>query len=278
MKTLISFVIMISLIGNCLAQNKVSLEQTDSKWLESKIVGDKFLIQTYIPQQKNISIDSLPMIFVLDADMSFGLVYDIVRWLRWGNEIPATSIIGISYGTGQKDWWYKRARDFSESKDVTKHWGDWPQAGGATNFKGFIEKELFPFLANEYGLKYGSKTIIGLSFGGLLSTDLLFSTPQLFNNYIILGPALLWNNKEVFSQESKFAEDHKTLKAKVFTAIGELDSKDDIIQPWNEFLNQVKSRDYKELKITSWVIENETHLSMLPSAVTRGLKTTLSKK
>jgi predicted alpha/beta superfamily hydrolase len=280
MKTfLASSLLLTFLLGNafCQVDFKVSLDQTHAKWLDSKIVGDKYLIQTFIPDQKAIPTDSLPIVFVLDADMSFGLVYDIVRWLTWGREIPYVAIVGISYGTGQSDWWKKRSRDFSESKDATKHWGDWPLAGGASNFKGFIEKELFQFLETEYNLKGGSKTIIGLSFGGLFCADVLFSKPELFDNYIILGPALLWNDKEIFKQESKFAEIHKTLNANVFTSIGNLDN-DDIKQPWVDFIDQVKTRNYKGLILTTWTIENETHLSMLPIAVTRGLKTTLNKK
>ena len=235
------------------------------------------MIQTFIPDQKKVPIDSLPIVFVLDADMSFGLTYDMVRWLNWGREIPSVAVVGISYGLGQKDWWVKRSRDFSESKDATKVWGDWPLAGGAANFKSFIEKELFKFLETEYNLKGYSKTIIGLSFGGLFCADILFSKPELFDNYIILGPALLWNDKEIFKQESKFAENHSAHKANVFTAIGNLDDKT-IVEPWTEFVTLLKSRKYTGLTLNTWTIENETHLSMLPSGLTRGLKMTLTKK
>ena len=270
--------LVVFLFGNVFSQeSKVSLDETHSKWIDSKIVGDKFLIQTYIPQQQTFSPYSLPIVFVLDADMTFGLVYDVVRWLIWGREIPYVAIVGISYGTGQKDWWAKRSRDFSESKDETKHWGDWPLAGGAAEFKEFIEKELFHFLEDEYKLKGNSKTIIGLSFGGLFCTDVLFSKPELFNNYIILGPALLWNDKEIFKQELKYSENHIKLNANIFTSIGELDN-EDITKPWIEFVNQVKSRNYNGLNIDTLTIENETHLSMLPAALTRGLKTILNLK
>ena len=279
MKTFLTFCILaVCFLGNAICQDlKVSLDQTHAKWVDSKIVGDRYLIQTFIPDQKTVPINSLPIVFVLDADMSFGLVYDIVRWLRWGNEIPKVAVVGISYGTGQKDWWAKRSRDFSESKDATKSWGEWPLAGGAANFKSFIQKELFPFLETEYNLKGDSKTIIGLSFGGLLCADLLFSEPELFDNYIILGPALLWNDKEIFKQESKYAENHSEINANVFTAIGKLD-KDDIKKPWTEFVDQIKSRNYKGLTLYALVFEDETHLSMLPVSVTRGLKTTLTQK
>lgn len=279
MKTFLAYCFLLaSLFGNLFSQDlKVSLDQTHAKWLDSKIVGDKYLIQTYIPDQKTITNDSLPIVFVLDADMSFGLVYDIVRWLQFGREIPYVAVVGISYGTGQKDWWTKRSRDFSESKDATKFWGDYPLAGGAANFKSFIEKELFQFLETEYNLKGNSKTIIGLSFGGLFCADVLFSKPELFDNYIILGPALLWNDKEIFKQESRFAENHSTVNANVFFSIGALDT-EDITKPYYDFVNQVKSRNYNELKIDTWTIENETHLSMLPSGVARGLKTIPFKK
>jgi predicted alpha/beta superfamily hydrolase len=228
MKTLLTFCILVlSLLENAFCQDlMVNLDQTHAKWVDSKIVGDRYLIQTFIPDQKTIPVDSLPIVFVLDADMSFGLVYDIVRWLQWGREIPAVAVVGISYGTGQKDWWAKRSRDFSESKDATKLWGDWPLAGGAANFKSFIEEELFKFLETEFNLKGDSRTIVGLSFGGLFCADILFSKPELFDNYIILGPVLLWNDKEIFKQESKYSEDHSTINANVFTAIGKLDNED----------------------------------------------------
>ena len=122
-----------------------------------------------------------------------------------------------------------------------------------------------------------SKTIIGLSFGGLFCADVLFSKPDLFNNYIILGPALLWNDKEIFKQEIKYSENHSKLNANVFTSIGKLDN-EDVTKPWIEFVNQLKSRNYNGLTIDTLTIENETHLSMLPSAVTRGLKVTFNKK
>ena len=279
MKTLLtSCLLTVSFIGNLLSQDlKVSLDQTHSRWFNSKIIGDKFLIQCYIPDQNITPTDSLPIVFVLDSDMSFGLTYDVVRWLNWGQEIPPMAIIGISYGTGQSDWWKKRSRDYLPSKDQTKVWGDWPLAGGGDNFKKFLELELFKFIKDEFNLKSNNRTIVGLSFGGLICTDILFSNPELFNNYIILGPALLWNNKEVLIKENKYFESHKSLNANVFTAIGILDDKS-IIEPWKEFVTQLESRKYSGLTFNKWIIDNETHLSMFPSGLTRGLKIVINTK
>jgi predicted alpha/beta superfamily hydrolase len=279
MKTfLTSCLLTVILIGNLISQDlKVSLDQTHSRWFDSRIIGDKFLIQCYIPEQETTPTESLPIVFVLDSDMSFGLTYDVIRWLNWGKEIPPVAIIGISYGAGQSNWWEKRSRDYLPSRDQTKVWGDWPLAGGGDNFKKFLDSELFKFVKDEFNLKSNNRTIVGLSFGGLFCADMLFSDTQLFNNYIILGPALLWNNKEILAKETKYFESHKSLKANVFTAIGILDDKT-IIEPWAEFVSLIESRKYSELIFNKWIIDNETHLSMLPAGLTRGLKTVLNKK
>jgi len=279
MKTLlISLILVAFLFGNALSQDsKVCLDQTYSRWIDSKFVGDKFLIKCYIPNQKTIPIDSLPMIFLLDADLLFGMTYDIVRWLKLENEIPYSAVIGISYGSNVSDWFRKRSRDFTPSQDQTKVWGEWPLAGGAENFKKFIEFELFKFVNDEFGLKNGTKTIIGGSFGGLICTDILFSNPSLFDNYIILCPALKWNDKEIFKKEAIYFKDHSDLNSNVFTAIGNLDEKN-MTEPWTEFVNLIESRKYTGLTFQKWLIDNETHMSSFPSGITRGLKTVLMKK
>lgn len=257
--------------------NKVSLDQTYTSWLDSKFVNDKYLIECYIPENISAPIDSLPIIFVLDADMSFGLTYDIVRWLRLGREIPDVAIIGIAYGTTQSDWLQKRSRDYSMSQDETELWGKWPLAGGGENFMDFIEKELFPFIAAEYNLISSNKTLVGLSFGGLISMEILFSKPYLFNGYIVAGPALQWNNREIFYKEEEYAEKNKILDAIVFMSVGSLDDRATSIEPWNDFNNQVLSRGYRDLIYEINIIENETHFSMFPSALTKGLKFVLNQ-
>jgi hypothetical protein len=244
--------------------------------LKSEFVNDEFLIESYIPAKLSTPKDSLPILFVLDADMSFAMTYDIVRWLRWGREIPEVAIIGISYGKTQADWWQKRSRDYTTCQDKTEVWGKWEFAGGGENFIKFLEKELIPEIKNQFNLKSSNRTIIGLSFGGLLCTDILFSKPKLFKNYIIAGPALIWNDKQIFKREENYAQKNKNLDATIYTSVGSLDS-EKILIPWKEFNNVVIQRNYENLNFQTEIIENETHLSMFPAALTKGLKYVLNE-
>lgn len=267
-----------ALIYNAECQdNKVFLTQTSVSWYDSKIVNDKFLIECYIPDNISISLDSLPIIFVLDADMSFAMTFDIVRWLRWGNEIPEVAIVGIAYGKTQADWWQKRSRDYTTCQDETDLWGKWELTGGGENFIKFIENELLPYINIRYNLKSSNRTIVGLSFGGLISTDILFSKNELFKNYIIAGPALQWNNRTIFKREEIYAQTNKVLDAIVYTSVGTLDDKT-IIEPWKDFNSQIYNRKYEKLVYKTDIIDNETHLSMFPSALTKGLKFVLNQK
>jgi uncharacterized protein len=258
---------------------QVCIPQTYTKWVDSKFVGDKFLIKCFIPNQKAIPVDSLPIVFVLDADLAFEMAFSILRWLRITPEerLPNVAIIGISYSTGGTDWWNKRSRDYTPSKDTTKIWGDFPLAGGAEKFKKFIKEELFKIIEDEYHLKSKSKTLIGISFGGLFATHVLFTEPELFKNYVILAPAVAWNSNEVFEKELSYSKTHSTLSANVYTAVGTLDDKT-MTEPWKKFMDQVKSRNYKGLNLETWLAENEAHLSLMPGGMTRGLKYALNKK
>ncbi|MCB2196472.1 MAG: hypothetical protein KQH79_11480 [Bacteroidetes bacterium] len=277
-RQILILVLLILFLDNCISQDKkVSLQQTAETWIESKTVNDKFLIKCYIPENLSKPIDSLPIVFVLDADKCFAMTYDIVKWLIWSREIPKVAIIGIAYGSTDSDWWVKRSRDFSVSKDKTEVWGKFPLAGGGENFKDFLENELIPYIGDEYNLKSENRTIVGLSLGGLISTDILFSRPHLFQRYIIAGPALQWNDREIFTMEKEFSKHNNSLNAIVFNSIGSKDDKERIIKPWNDFNMQIEKRNYNGLIFKTSIIENETHISMFPSALTQGLIFTLNQ-
>ena len=275
-KLLISGILTILFNYGFSQDKKVSLDETQASWLRSEFVNDEFLIESYIPAKHSTPKDSLPVLFVLDADMSFAMTYDIVRWLLWGRLIPEVAIIGISYGKTQAEWWQKRSRDYTTCPDKTEMWGKWELAGGGGNFINFIEKELLPFIENQYNLKSSNRTIVGLSFGGLICTDIMFSKPYLFKNYILAGPALQWNDKQVFQREEKYAQENKNLDLIVYTSVGSLDN-EFILNPWKEFNSVVLGRNYKNLVWKTEIIENEDHLSMFPSALTKGLKYVLKK-
>jgi predicted alpha/beta superfamily hydrolase len=257
--------------------NKVCLDNTEQFSITSKYVeGETYVIQIglpigYVPSQK-----SYPVLYVLDGDKSFGMTKEIADWLMWSKEIKDIIIVGISYGQGIDAWWSKRARDYIHCKDTVFDKA-FPNAGGADNFLKFVKNELFPIVNNKYRTDQDSTVIMGLSFGGLLSSYILFTHPDMFEGFIIISPSLVWNDRSVLKMEVDYFHKHKELNKMIYMAYGSLDNKDWIINPTNELIQTLQVRNYKGLKFTSQAFEGETHISVYPVALTHGLKTVFKR-
>lgn len=262
-----------SSMGVLSAQDKVCLDNTQQFSISSKYVtGENYIIQVGLPISYSSTHKSYPVLYVLDGDKSFGMTKEIADWLMWSNEIKNIIVVGISYGHGMDVWWSKRARDYTSSSD-TIFGKDFLNAGGADNFVKFIKNELFPAINKTYRTNPDSSAISGLSFGGLLSSYILFMQPGMFKGYIIISPALVWNNKSILKLETGYFSIHKELNKAVYIAYGSLDDKDWVINPTDEFISMIKIHNYLDLKFVPKIFEGETHISVFSTALTNGLKT-----
>jgi predicted alpha/beta superfamily hydrolase len=216
------------------------------------------------------------VVYLLDADRSFGMAKDILEWLNWFQEVPELIIVGIAYGEGTAQWWQRRSRDYMPSKDSTRTWGEWPLAGGGEAFLQFIAQELIPFVDATFRTQGNDRAVAGLSFGGLFAAYVLLSQPDLFNRYIMISPPFLWDNKAMFKCEEVFSRSHDTLNASVYSAVGGLDDRETIIAPWQEFFAILENRNLQGLRLTKEIVVGETHISIYPAGFTRGLKCVFS--
>lgn len=253
-------------------QNPVNLENTVQFPIISKYVkNEKYIIQVGLPIGYKNSDKSYPVLYVLDGDKSFGMTKEITDWLSWDNEIKNIIVVGISYGKGTSIWWEKRARDYTQFKDTVYYY--YPNAGGADNFLSFIKNELFPVINKNYRTKQDSNAIMGISFGALLSSYVLFTQPDMFKDYILISPSLFWNGNSILKTESDYFLKHKELNKTVYLAYGSQDDNDWVIGPTTELIQIIQEHKYDSLKFITQVFKGETHISVYPVAMTHGLKT-----
>jgi predicted alpha/beta superfamily hydrolase len=254
----------------------VCLENTELHSLRSQFIDQEYRLQVYLPPTYSDLSKSFPVIYLLDSDKSFGMAKDIVEWLNWFQEIQGVIIVSIAYGERPAPWWQKRSRDYTPWKDRTQIWGEWPLAGGGDAFLQFIAQELIPFVDSTFRTLRNDRVLVGLSFGGLFAVYSLLTLPELFNRYIIISPALLWDAKEIFKYEEAFYKNNDSLPVNVYSAIGDHDDIEKIIDPWQEFFLIIEGRQYKDFKLTTELAAGETHISVYPLGLTRGLKVVLS--
>ena len=177
--------------------------------------------------------------------------------------------------------------------------------GGATAFLDLIRHELGPALESTYPVQPGDTTLVGMSLGGLFSTWVLLTQPESFNRYVIASPSLWWNREQVWDWEEALAARQRELPASVFLSAGALETVEDnkalaltfltataasqeqlderiaimdengwirLAEIVPEFAVKLKSRAFRGLRLHGQIFEDETHMSVFPAAVSRGLR------
>ncbi len=239
--------------------------------INSTAVGDSFLVQVRLPENYDPGTHRYPVLYVLDGDYWFGAASDIATYLTMVKEGPPTIVVGVAYGGTSGLWWNTRARDLTPPQ----RFGDekrFPAVAGADRFRRFLADELIPFVERSYSARADDRTLAGLSFGGLFAVHTLFEQPGLFQNYIILAPSVEWDRRILFDTEAKLAANKTPLPATVFFAFGDREEVADV-STYRAFDQQVRSHDHPGLHWTSHVFPGETHISVYPVGLTRGLKT-----
>jgi predicted alpha/beta superfamily hydrolase len=255
---------------------KNCLDNTEQFSLTSKYVeGETYVIQVSLPIGYSSSQQFYPVLYVLDGDVFFGMAKEIAMWLMFNEEIKDIIVIGISYGQGTDAWYSKRVRDLMPSSNT--FFAKNQKAGEADNFLKFIQYELLPTVNKNYRTYPDSSAISGISLGGLLNTYILFKQPELFKNYIIISPALNWRKESTFKCETEYFSNHRELNKTVYMAYASMDNKKWIINPTNEIIQTIQTRNYAGLKFVSQVLEGETHHTVYPVAITHGLKTVFKR-
>jgi len=249
----------------------LALSRAYEHHLASAAVGDSYLIEVRLPEKYEPATTRYPVLYVLDADYWFGLASDVATYLPMTKEGPPMIIVGIAYGGTQDEWWQKRARDYVPKPLRTPPPAGLPLAGGAERFQQFLATELFPFIEQHYAAKADDRTLVGLSYGGTFATYTLFTKPDLFQGYIILAPGLGGDKRRLFELETAFHAEHPQLPVSVFFAIGEQDNPG-MVKNWRAFGEQISAHHYDGLRWSATLFPDETHISVYPVGLTRGLK------
>ena len=138
-------------------------------------------------------------------------------------------------------------------------------------FQDFLAGELFPFIESCYRALPEDRAVAGISLGGLFGAFSLFTHPTLFQRYILIAPAFVRDNRRLWQYEAEYQARSKVRLATVFTAVG---SKDEpaILKPWAEFSRLVEERHCGGLQRLTQMYPGESHISVLPGALSRGIR------
>ena len=237
----------------------------------------------------------LRVVYVMDGDLFFGTVVEMTRLMhQLFRELPPLLVVGVGYGAADpRVQGELRNREFTPTSDEAfermgkKMMPDWQpllpdgqRMGGAAAFLAFLQEEVSPLVAAEYAVADGGHTLFGASLGGLFALYALLAGADAFDNYVIASPAIWWDGEMLFDVESRLAEAENDVAAAVFMGVGSLEEGTGIpcvdrlktVTNVREMVGRLAERSYPSLSVAVHVFENETHTSVVPAVLTRGLR------
>jgi predicted alpha/beta superfamily hydrolase len=259
--------------------------------LRARHIDQTFVIDVALPPVPVTPGQKLPVIFVTDGSSTFPLAAQTARLLQFGPyPLPPAIVVGIGYPTDTNEEWamtsHLRTRDLSPWVDesVERRYRNAPEPwrlpdhirqGGAGAFLNFIRNEVKPFLAERYPVDLDDCTLVGGSMGGLFALYALITMPEAFKRYVAMSPALYWDERRMFLEEAVLSSRRTDLPVHLFLSVGALEETMDVesrfVSNLYEFEARLRRRAYPNLDLHFHVFPDETHMSVLPAALSRGL-------
>jgi predicted alpha/beta superfamily hydrolase len=238
---------------------------SEARALESAAIGQEFSIPVWLPASYGETDRTYPVLYVLDANICFGLAADVVTSLLFGEEIPDIIVVGIGYPIkSYAEWGKLRARDFTPTTMA-----EVAGSGGADAFLSFIRTQLIPFIESSYRADPANRAVSGYSYGGLFVLYALLTQPDLFQRYAASSPSVDWDGQLLSKLEAEYASRHRELPARFFMSTGSLEDEAAAIRSFDDVL---RGRRYDGFHQEFQLFDGETHLSVVAPAFMRGVK------
>lgn len=291
----VAFLFTLALIVMCLASPSHShaqprpyvLEGTEVHSIPSKTLARDYEIFVSLPESYASSQKRYPVLFITDANYAFPVLRSINRRVSdRGENLQEFILVVLSYAKGDSPT-LSRNRDYTPTdinqKKTRSKDQDGEVYGQAEKYRQYVADEVFPYVAKNFRADMTRKVFAGHSYGALFGAHVLLTEPTMFNEYILSSASLWFDKRFIFEAERGYAAAHKNLPAKVLLTTGSYeavrpDSKNkrfnattDMVRDMRRFEAQLKSRRYPGLSVQSEVIADEDHLTVAPSAMTRGL-------
>lgn len=232
-------------------ENPITIATTLS--FQSKVLNEERTLYVSLPNDYLTSNNRYPVVYILDAQyfFLFQYTYGVIKALEFLDKIPQVILVGV----------YSKDRE----KDLVTLANSGDRGGDPDKFIEFFKNELQIFIDKQYRTQ-PYKTLIGHSAGGLFALRTLIHTPDTFDAYIAIDPALAWNEGEILGELTEaFSADHR-YKNTLFTSVSEVSD-----QYYVDFIKLISANLPEGLAFSHENFPNESHSSTIIPGFQQGL-------
>lgn len=251
-----------------IAAEPIRVERTEERRLVAKSNGIAYKLSIAFPHGYGAGGKRYPVVYLLDSDYSFLIARNIADHLAERDHLRELILVGIGYD-GPLQYRKNRTRDYTPVFAPDGGYGPEMQkfSGGGPKFRAFLEKELIPLIDATYATIPGDRCLVGHSYGGLFASWTLLSSPMLFRRFIIVSPSLWYDERLILRQERALKP--TSFGARVYMAAGDIENSQ-MGRDLTQFAAQL--RRHRTLALSSHVLDDETHNSIFPRALSNGLR------
>ena len=249
-------------------QKHFTLINTHFVQMKSELTGRDHELIIFLPGSYENSPDKeYPVLYFMDAYWDMPLLNSIHGQLVYDNVIPELIMVGFSYPGENVNYGELRARDLTPTKAVSEG----PNTGDGPKFLQFIEETVIPYIESNYRAKKNDRALSGNSLGGLFTLYAMYEKPDVFNRYIAISPAVVWDDNYMLKVDDRYAKGHDSLPVRLFLSQGG-DEYRPFRQPIVDFQMKLADRNYKEMALLNYTIEGERHSGVKSEGYSRGLR------
>ncbi len=228
------------------------------------------------------------VVYILDALWDTPAVVAAESNAEFLGHFPPIYYVGIGYQNENDGVRLEanRTRDYTPTAwkpaDPRQHFlqpVDYEGSGGASAFLDVLERQVFPQVESRYGVRGDTRVIVGKSYAGLLATYALLTRPALFSDYLIISPALWWDDyfldypdRAVMRLERAPHGGRLDEPTKVWIGMGDGEEGLGMLADVYVLGRALRLRRDPNLHLTVEIIPDETHESVYMPAFTRGLR------
>jgi len=222
--------------------------------------------ELYIKLPEEYSKDSgkkYPVIYTTDAMWHIEILSGSAEFV-----VEDAILVGISWqkDMGDKHEFASRYQDYTLIESKTSKY----KRGQASKHLAFIREDVIKYVESTYQTDPAKRTYFGYSLGAEFGAYVLLSQPDSFKNYILGSPTVSETKEEnIFNFEPKGIKQHKDLNANVFISYGELET--ELGKKTENFITELKSRNYANLSIEKGVVKSADHGKAFPMTTVRSM-------
>lgn len=223
-------------------------------YVYSEQMKDTYAIDIVLPE--NYTKDrKCPVLYMTDGNWRRENYPEIMEMSKNG-EICDVILVGIGYPD-----------DYDVNSIRFRDLIDFPE-----DFLSFIVDDVMPYVEKNYRVDTDDRTLWGASCGGYFGLYALFQaddvTKDLFKNYLIVSPALMYrtDGKQINQFENEYYGRAKELSANVYLAVGG-DEDSEFLDPFEPFAKKLDARGYDGLWVQYQVYPGLEHQTVWKPAL-----------